>query len=97
MSDSVDASPLIGAGEPPAFSVVRSGTARPNGREIVFVCDHASNRIPAALGRLGLDERHLLDHIAWDIGAAAVAVKLIEWLGGRGVLGGYSRLVVVGR
>lgn len=94
MSDSVDASPLIGAGEPPAFSVVRSGTARPNGREIVFVCDHASNRIPAALGRLGLDERHLLDHIAWDIGAAAVAVKLIEWLGGRGGLGGYSRLVV---
>jgi len=94
MSDAVDVSPLIGANEPPAFSVVRSGKARPDGREIVFVCDHASNRIPAALGRLGLDERHLLDHIAWDIGAAAVTVKLIEWLGGRGVLGGYSRLVV---
>ena len=94
MSGPRDVSPLIGPGEPPAFSVVRSGTARADGREIVLVCDHASNRVPAALGGLGLDERHLLDHIAWDIGAAAVALKLSEWLGGRGVLGGYSRLVV---
>src|SRR5690606_10523944 len=89
-----DASSLIAPGEPPAFSVVRSGTARRDGREIVLVCGHASNRVPAALDGLGLDERHLLDHIAWDIGAAAVAVKLTEWLGGRAVLGGYSRLVV---
>ncbi|HEX6994229.1 MAG TPA: N-formylglutamate amidohydrolase [Gammaproteobacteria bacterium] len=85
--------PLIAADEPPAYVTVASGNAR-EGREVVFVCDHASNRVPAALDRLGLDERHLLDHIAWDIGAAAVALKLAEWLGGRGVLAGYSRLVV---
>ena len=85
--------PLIAPDEPPAYVAVASGNAR-KGREVVFVCDHASNRVPAALGCLGLDERHLLDHIAWDIGAASVALKLVEWLGGRGVLGGYSRLVV---
>ena len=85
--------PLIAPDEPPAYAAVASGRAR-DGREVVFVCDHASNRVPAALDRLGLDERHLLDHIAWDIGAASVALKLAEWLGGRGVLGGYSRLVV---
>jgi len=85
--------PLIAPDEPPAYVTVASGRAR-DGREVVFVCDHASNRVPTALDRLGLDERHLLDHIAWDIGAASVALKLAEWLGGRGVLGGYSRLVV---
>jgi predicted N-formylglutamate amidohydrolase len=85
--------PLIAPDEPPAYVSVASGGARA-GREVVFVCDHASNRVPAALDGLGLDERHLLDHIAWDIGAAPVALKLAEWLGGRGVLGGYSRLVV---
>src|SRR5690606_18482059 len=84
---------LIAPDEPPPYVAVSTGTARA-GREVVFVCDHASNRVPAALGRLGLEERHLLDHIAWDIGAASVALKLAEWLGGRGVLGGYSRLVV---
>src|SRR5690606_14841541 len=94
MSGPRRASPLIAPGEPPAFSVVRSGTPRPSGREIVLVCDHASNRVPAALDGLGLDERHRLDHIAWDIGAAAVALKLTERLGARAVLGGYSRLVV---
>src|SRR5690606_16299493 len=84
---------LIAPDEPPAYVPVASGKAR-DGREGVLVCDHAANRVPTALDRLGLDERHLLDHIAWDIGAASVALKLAEWLGGRGVLGGYSRLVV---
>src|SRR5690606_9303825 len=93
MSAHADFAPLIAPDEPPAYAAVSSGRPRA-GREVVFVCDHASNRVPAALGRLGLDERHLLDHIAWDIGAASVALKLTEWLGGRGVLGGYSRLVV---
>lgn len=94
MLRSLDNTALIAADEPPAFSTVRSGTTRPAGQELVIVCDHASNRVPAALGNLGLAERYLLDHIAWDIGAAAVALKLTEWLGARGVLGGYSRLVV---
>jgi len=76
MSGLRDASSLIAPGEPPAFSVVRSGTARRDGREIVLVCGHASNRVPAALDGLGLGERHLPDHIAWDIGAAAAPVKL---------------------
>lgn len=89
--ESDNASALIGGDEPPAFATVSSGRAR---RPIVVVCDHASNRVPAALAGLGLDERHLLDHIAWDIGAGAVALELTERLGAKAVLGGYSRLVV---
>jgi predicted N-formylglutamate amidohydrolase len=93
MSAHAESASVIAPDEPPPYVAVSTGKARAGG-EVVFVCDHASNRVPAALGGLGLEERHLLDHIAWDIGAASVALKLAEWLGGRGVLGGYSRLVV---
>ena len=34
--------------------------------------DYASNRVPHALEKLGLDDARLAEHIAWDIGAAAV-------------------------
>jgi len=61
---------------------------------LIIVCDHASNRIPRSLDNLGLAEHHLHDHIAWDIGAGAVARRLNEWLGGSAVLAVYSRLVV---
>ncbi|HEX7080844.1 MAG TPA: N-formylglutamate amidohydrolase [Gammaproteobacteria bacterium] len=91
MNRSDSTAPLIAADEPPAFATVSSG--RP-GRPIVLVCDHASNRVPRSLRNLGLGERQLRDHIAWDIGAAAVAYRLTERLGAKAVLGGYSRLVV---
>ena len=46
----------------------------PSGRgDLVVVCEHASNFIPAELGGLGLDEEALQSHIAWDPGALAVA------------------------
>ena len=32
----------------------------------VLICEHASNRIPAALNRLGLSDEALSSHIAWD-------------------------------
>jgi predicted N-formylglutamate amidohydrolase len=63
---------LLKRGETPAFESVEGGAQHP----IVFVCDHASNRIPEVLGDLGLEPVHLVDHIAWDIGAVAVARRL---------------------
>jgi predicted N-formylglutamate amidohydrolase len=48
--------------------------ANPSGRgDLVLVCEHASNFIPADLDALGLDEAALQSHIAWDPGALAVA------------------------
>ena len=36
-------------------------------------CEHASNRVPSRYGNLGLGEKALSSHIAWDIGARDVA------------------------
>lgn len=42
---------------------------------ILIVCDHASNHVPPGI-KLGVDPALLDTHIAWDIGAAAVAGEL---------------------
>jgi predicted N-formylglutamate amidohydrolase len=80
---------LLAAGEPPAVELVRRGRS-----PFVFVCDHASGRLPRALGSLGLTPAALASHIAWDIGAAAVARLLAVTLDGDLVLQAYSRLVI---
>jgi predicted N-formylglutamate amidohydrolase len=61
---------------------------------LIIVCDHASNRIPAALGNLGVDRHRLIEHIAWDIGAAGVARRLQARFGADAILANYSRLVI---
>lgn len=81
---------LLGPADPPPFTVAN---ARGGGR-VLFVCDHASNRLPAALGTLGLDGGRLQEHIAWDIGAAAVADILSGRFDAPLVKSGYSRLVI---
>jgi predicted N-formylglutamate amidohydrolase len=43
---------------------------------------------------MGLDEAARAEHIAWDIGAAAVAERVAERLGAPSVLCNYSRLVI---
>jgi predicted N-formylglutamate amidohydrolase len=81
---------LLGPHDPPPFSVLN-----PDGRApVVLLCDHASNRVPAALGEIGLDEAARARHIAWDIGAAEVTRHLAGLLGAPALLSGYSRLVV---
>jgi predicted N-formylglutamate amidohydrolase len=81
--------PLLGEGEPPAAELVRRGRS-----PFLFVCDHASGRLPRVLGSLGLTPAALASHIAWDIGAAAVARLLAVALDGDLVLQAYSRLVI---
>jgi predicted N-formylglutamate amidohydrolase len=81
---------LLEADEPPAFRI-----ERPNGQSPFFLtCDHASARIPRRLGSLGVAAEDLQRHIAWDIGAAAVAVELAGALDSFAIFSGYSRLVI---
>jgi len=61
---------------------------------VVVICDHASAAIPPDLGDLGLDPAARDSHIAWDPGAAAVALDLARRLEAWAVLSGVSRLVI---
>ena len=63
-------------------------------KDWLVVCDHASNRVPRALGSLGIPPQHLDLHIAWDIGAELVATRLASRLGAPLLASGYSRLVI---
>lgn len=69
---------------------------RPGGDDSPFVIigDHASRRIPRALGRLGLSDDDLQRHIAWDIGIAAVIDHVGAELDACTFQHGYSRLVI---
>ncbi|MEO5326363.1 N-formylglutamate amidohydrolase [Mesorhizobium sp. CC13] len=60
----------------------------------VILCDHASNRLPAAYGTLGLDAAEMLRHIAWDPGALPVARRMAEGLDATLVESCVSRLAI---
>ncbi len=81
---------LLDEDEPSPYEVVGGGSGSP----YVVVCDHAGRRIPRALGALGLPERELPRHIAWDIGAGDLARHLARALDGWLILQTYSRLVI---
>jgi len=61
---------------------------------LVFICDHASNRVPEEFGDLGLPATELQRHIAWDIGAAAVMEILARYFDAPAIFSEVSRLVV---
>lgn len=61
---------------------------------MLVVCDHASNAVPRNLHGLGLLERDLHRHIAYDIGAAEMTEQIATRFNAPAVLGGYSRLVI---
>ncbi|HEX7820382.1 MAG TPA: N-formylglutamate amidohydrolase [Sphingobium sp.] len=59
----------------------------------LIVGDHASNRVPPGID-LGIDPRHMDEHIAVDIGVGRVAELLVEGGGFRAILANASRLVI---
>ncbi|WP_226622974.1 N-formylglutamate amidohydrolase [Alloyangia pacifica] len=59
----------------------------------LFLCEHASNRIPARYDGLGLHEEDQRSHAAWDPGALALAQRMAEALDAPLVAGTVSRLV----
>jgi len=60
----------------------------------VIVVDHAASRIPRRLGTLGLSAADRERHIAWDIGALAVALGVAGALDAALIAQNYSRLVI---
>ena len=81
---------LLGPGDPhPVFAERTGSDAR-----FLFVCDHAGRATPRSLGGLGLAAEAFDLHIAWDIGAGAVAQRLAAGFGASCFLQRYSRLVI---
>lgn len=81
---------LLEADEPAPYELIEHA----DGRRVVFVCDHAGNRMPRALGTLGLEPERMNEHIAVDIGAREVTRRLVARFEASAVLGVYSRLAV---
>lgn len=81
---------LLASDEPPAFQMIRE-----HGHSAYFItCDHGGNLLPRALGTLGLHPSELKRHIAWDLGAAALARRLAEALDAFLIVQRYSRLAI---
>lgn len=62
-------------------------------RRLLLVCDHASNAVPAGID-LGIPDDAFGDHVAYDIGAAAVSETVAAALDAPAWLATASRLVV---
>ncbi len=74
-----------------SFEIVRgAAVASP----LLILCDHASNRLPPDYGTLGLDAAQMQRHIAYDIGAHAVALEIGRRLGATVISSGFSRLLI---
>ena len=82
--------PLIGLDDPPPVTIVNEGGSA----KALFTGDHASNAIPKAMNRLGLDDWVLSQHVAWDIGTKNLILGLSEKLDAPAVMAGYSRLLI---
>jgi predicted N-formylglutamate amidohydrolase len=61
---------------------------------VLILCDHAASLIPSDYGTLGLTPEDLARHIAYDIGAAAVAEHLARALQAPALFTRYSRLLI---
>lgn len=81
---------LLGSDDPEPVEMINKNSSYP----VLIVCEHAGRAIPKNLGSLGLDQDALEKHIAWDIGAGALARNLTEMLGATAILQRYSRLVI---
>ena len=83
-------SEFLAAHEPPPCTVLNCDAKTP----IILVCDHASRRLPASLGDMGLDPPARRCHLAVDIGAGTLTRQLAASLSVTAVLCEYSRLVI---
>jgi len=80
---------LLAEDEPSPVNVVNLDGESP----IFLVCEHAGQKIPRALGDLGVSAEDRERHIAWDIGAEGVSRGLAERLDAPLITQTYSRLV----
>jgi predicted N-formylglutamate amidohydrolase len=81
---------LLGPDEPDPVTVLNEDATS----AFIIVADHAGNRFPRVLGRLGVSPAECERHIAWDIGIAGVCRLLGDALDACVVQQNYSRLVI---
>lgn len=62
--------------------------------DLLILVDHATNRMPAEYGTLGLPPAELERHIAYDIGAGPLGRALAARFDVPAVLSGFSRLLI---
>lgn len=77
--------------EPPFFL---HGQDRPS--RWLITCDHASNHVPDWVGggSLGIAPADMARHIAYDVGAAGLTMKLAQRMNAPALLSNFSRLVI---
>ena len=75
------------------FAPVRRVDGRLDGG-LLLLCDHASNALPPAYGRLGLPDAQFERHIAYDIGARRATEVLAAALGAPALFTTFSRLLI---
>ncbi len=63
-------------------------------RGVILLCDHARADLPGDYGDLGLAADQFERHIAYDIGARGVTMRMHELLGVPALLSRYSRLLI---
>jgi predicted N-formylglutamate amidohydrolase len=85
-----DTSLLLGSADVPPVHEDNAAGRSP----FLLTSDHYGRLIPRRLGDLGLPERELTRHIAWDIGIAGVADALSKHLDAHLIAQRYSRLVI---
>ena len=61
---------------------------------VLLTCEHASNFMPAEFQGLGLSPAQLADHVAWDIGAHALARRMAKIMDATLIAAPASRLLV---
>jgi len=81
---------LLAADEPRPVTVTNEDGTSP----FVIICDHAGKYLPRRLQMLGLPESECERHIAWDIGAGAVARLIGDALDAVVIRQNYSRLAI---
>jgi predicted N-formylglutamate amidohydrolase len=82
--------PLLRGDEPAPVTIHNAAASSP----LLIVADHAGNRIPRALGTLGVSDAERARHIGWDIGIAGVCRRLADALDACLIQQIYSRLVI---
>lgn len=74
----------------PSFGVIEGDFSK----GLLIVSDHAHNTVPARYNNLGLSASEFERHIAYDIGAQDLTVKLAEQLDVPAVYSKFSRLLI---
>ena len=65
-----------------------------NCKDYLIICDHSSNKIPKSYKNLGVSNKDLESHIAYDLGASDLASNLSESLNCSLIMANFSRLLI---